>query len=178
VIYLKYRVVGGITMRMFKNKKGFTLVELLAVIVILAVILTIAVPNVMKIVEKTRKDAFESTAAMMISSAKTQAAAYNDYLPNSGECSVIKIDLLELENIDKDPDGGDYDLDNSYVAIANDDGTYKYYVTLIGSKRKVNLALEGNITSSLETDGIKAPSSLKRSDVGLSGTQTCVQVGN
>lgn len=50
------------------NTKGFTLVELLAVIVILAIILLIAVPNVMGIIEKAKKDAFCSTAKLAYNS--------------------------------------------------------------------------------------------------------------
>ena len=45
------------------NKKGFTLVELLAVIVILAIVLIIAVPNIFNIITKTKKDALDIDAA-------------------------------------------------------------------------------------------------------------------
>ena len=41
-----------------KNKKGFTLVELLAVIAILAILVIIALPNVMKLFNNARKDSF------------------------------------------------------------------------------------------------------------------------
>ena len=44
------------------NKKGFTLVELLAVIVILAVIALIATPVVLNMIEESRKGAAESSA--------------------------------------------------------------------------------------------------------------------
>lgn len=43
------------------QKKGFTLVELLAVIVILAVIALIATPNVLNMIEMSRKGAAESS---------------------------------------------------------------------------------------------------------------------
>ena len=46
-------------------KKGFTLIELLAVIVILAVILTIAVPAVMKTVDSAKKKSAENDAIMI-----------------------------------------------------------------------------------------------------------------
>lgn len=49
-----------------KNNKGFTLVELLAVIVILAIILAIAVPGISKILEGSKKSAFEADAKMLI----------------------------------------------------------------------------------------------------------------
>ena len=50
---------------MKKKKRGFTLVELLAVIVILAVILVIAVPQIMSVIESARKGSIESTAKLI-----------------------------------------------------------------------------------------------------------------
>ena len=50
---------------MLQNKKGFTLVELLAVIVILGIILAIAVPTVTGIINNQRESAFEATARMI-----------------------------------------------------------------------------------------------------------------
>jgi type IV pilus assembly protein PilA len=47
-------------------KKGFTLVELLAVIVILAVILAIAVPGISSVISNSTKSAFESDAKMLL----------------------------------------------------------------------------------------------------------------
>ena len=51
---------------MLKNEKGFTLVELLAVLVILAIILAIAIPSITSIVDSTKKSAFESDVKMLI----------------------------------------------------------------------------------------------------------------
>ena len=48
-----------------KGKKGFTLVELLAVIVILAIILAIAVPGISGIISSAKRGAFESDAKMI-----------------------------------------------------------------------------------------------------------------
>ena len=57
---------------MFKTKKnGFTLVELLAVIVILAVILVIAVPSIMDTIKESRKGALASSAKLIASTAET-----------------------------------------------------------------------------------------------------------
>ncbi len=49
-----------------KNNKGFTLVELLAVIVILAIILAIAIPGIGGIINTAKKGAFESDVKMII----------------------------------------------------------------------------------------------------------------
>ena len=54
-----------------QKKNGFTLVELLAVIVILAVILVIAVPSIMSTIKESRKGAFASSAKLIASSAET-----------------------------------------------------------------------------------------------------------
>ncbi|MFA5408781.1 MAG: prepilin-type N-terminal cleavage/methylation domain-containing protein [Bacilli bacterium] len=51
---------------MFKSKKGFTLVELLAVIVILAIILAIAVPSIAGIINGAKKGSFESNAKSIV----------------------------------------------------------------------------------------------------------------
>ena len=59
---------------MKKNKKGFTLVELLAVIVILAVILVIAIPRIIDVIDSSKLSSFESSARMIISDAEKQYA--------------------------------------------------------------------------------------------------------
>ena len=56
---------------MSKPRRGFTLVELLAVIVILAVILVIAVPSIMDTIKESRKGALASSAKLIASSAET-----------------------------------------------------------------------------------------------------------
>jgi prepilin-type N-terminal cleavage/methylation domain-containing protein len=52
------------------KKKGFTLIELLAVIVVLAVVLIIAVPAIGNIIERSRRNTFQSSAKGLIDSAK------------------------------------------------------------------------------------------------------------
>ena len=41
-----------------KNKRGFTLIELLAVIVILAILITTAIPAVSRYLDSSRKDTY------------------------------------------------------------------------------------------------------------------------
>lgn len=53
-----------------KNKKGFTLVELLAVIVVLAIIMVIATISVNKTITKTRTQAFEKNMDVAVKNAK------------------------------------------------------------------------------------------------------------
>jgi type IV pilus assembly protein PilA len=58
-----------------KNQRGLTLVELLAVIVILGIISAIAVPSIGNIIEDTRNDATVQDAIQIINAAKIAHAA-------------------------------------------------------------------------------------------------------
>ena len=57
------------------NKKGFTLVELLAVIAILAILVIIALPNVLSMFNKAKKDTFASETKDMVRIAQQQYLA-------------------------------------------------------------------------------------------------------
>ena len=55
---------------MRKKRNAFTLIELLAVIVILAVILVISIPRILDVIETSKKDSIKSSARMIINSAE------------------------------------------------------------------------------------------------------------
>ena len=56
---------------LLKNRKGFTLVELLAVIVVLAIIILIALPAVLNSMEKARRNSFAIEANEFVKAAET-----------------------------------------------------------------------------------------------------------
>ncbi|QTC43676.1 type II secretion system protein [Bacillus sp. V3] len=60
--------------KFLKNDKGLTLVELLAVIVILGIIAAIAVPSIGKIIDNSKDDAKVAEALQIISAAKLAKA--------------------------------------------------------------------------------------------------------
>ena len=63
-----------------RNKKGFTLVELLAVIVVLAIIILVAMPAVMSAMDKARRNSLTNEANELIRITQT---AYSDDVMNS-----------------------------------------------------------------------------------------------
>ena len=118
------------------RKTGFTLVELLAVIVILAIILVIAVPKVMSVIEDSKKATLESTAKMIASQAEKQKVQ-NTVLGNDK-----KITCKDITNIN--------DVDYADCDIVFDNNTAKVTITGGGKFEGLNIC-DGTKTSAEAT---------------------------
>lgn len=79
-----------------KNEKGLSLVELLAVIVILGIVAAIAIPAIGNIIENSRYNAVKADAINVLSGAQIY------YTDNPGEAGPVAISVLQssgyLEN--------------------------------------------------------------------------------
>ena len=73
------------------NKKGFTLIEILAVLIALVIILVISIPVVTNILESARIRAFNSDAKLVLDTIRIQ----KDADPKLDETSVNKSNLSE-----------------------------------------------------------------------------------
>lgn len=119
------------------NKKGFTLVELLATLTILSIIMMIAVPNVMNILDKNKRTTYLEDAKKLVTLAdykfrKEQTIAK----PNTGECVVYRMSSLDVSELKKGPEGSAYNTAESFVAITYSGGKYQYAVRLAEQKNK------------------------------------------
>lgn len=103
-----------------KNQKGLTLIELLAVIVILGIIAAIAVPAIGSVIEKTRLDAVRADAMQVLDAAKLKVAS--EGVPDSG--TFIK-------------DGSIDDLEN-FIEEVKTLNTYTVHVNPAGTEYKIS----------------------------------------
>ena len=78
------------------NKKAFTLIELLAVIVILSVLALLTSTSMTKILKDSRESISTTQMKLIESAAKTWGAANINKLPEAGNCAYIT--LKDLKN--------------------------------------------------------------------------------
>ena len=112
-----------------KKRNGFTLVELLAVIVILAIILVIAVPQIMGTIESATQASMESSAKMIASQAENQYAVAQTLGKIGDEEGQFKVGTAESMATCGEWAGindVDYDSCSYYISDGN------AYVTLVG----------------------------------------------
>lgn len=136
------------------NKKGFTLVELLAVIAILALLVIIALPNVLSMFNNAKKDLFLTEAKNVF---KESAKKYiSDNMHNSNEGNIY----CKSETDSKNP--LDMDIGNTYYYIEKDSTgkTIKFvawnssgYVTkIVGDNVMLNDVTGNNVSESSAKD--------------------------
>lgn len=113
------------------NKKGFTLVELLGVVVILSIILIIAIPNITSVMERSKRDNYIADAKKFVSLVEYEIRKGTVNKPSSTEIYAITLGYLKTMDLNGSLSGKDYDKDNSYVVIARKSGYLTYYVNLV-----------------------------------------------
>ena len=94
-----------------KNEKGFTLVELLAVIVILALIMSIAVISITGVLDDAKTKTFKETGASIIDGVKKQLLIANELEP--GDYYFTK--ALLTKGGGESPFGGNLTIPDSLV---------------------------------------------------------------
>lgn len=105
-----------------KNSKGFTLVELIGVIVLLSLITIIIVPNILKTIEKNERNSFEESVKGLIRSVQDYYASSTDAFPALG--LEVEDITFEVSNVDKFISGTITDNNGTYSVVNVTDGKY------------------------------------------------------
>lgn len=134
------------------KKNGFTLVELLAMLVVLGIIMVIAIPNITGMIQNQKLDLLKSDATNMVESARMRASKEKIVKPKKNECIVFSLNYLDNnDNILKGPNGGNYDRFDSLVVYTRKGNEYVYYVRLVeeykGKRIGIHLVQSPNINA-------------------------------
>ena len=149
---------------MRKNNKGFTLVELLAVIVIMGILMMVAIPAVTRTIENSRKDTFVDIAKAYVNAVRTswttdsmQCGSSNSYASamDDGDYYIL-IDTADPNRLSVLDKGGKSSWGNrdvkGYVRVnvstVNDKKITKFYISLADGTHGVY----DNLASSKEAD--------------------------
>lgn len=100
-----------------KNKKGFTLVELLAVLTILSMLLIISVPRINKYIIDKKKDSFLTAARNLARQIEYDNMDYFSF-------TRVSLGELDISNLPSEK----YDLEKSIVYVENK----QIYLNLVG----------------------------------------------
>ncbi len=143
------------------NKKGFTLVELLAVVTILAILLLIVAPNVIGLFERNKKEKFVSDAKSLITLAKYKSGLekYTSiFTIAENGCRIATATGLDFNEI-YDPDGNQYNFDECQVMICVINNKETFYVKMYSTK-------DGATTRKIE--GLEAYNFVEEEDLNIS----------
>ena len=138
-----------------KKNKGFTLIELLTVIAILAVILLIAAPTILGVLDKAKRSTFKNQVLMYVEGLKTQVAL-NEIGQEQNITWTNNEATIDFSNINMDSA-------NNYtgkIKVTRDNGKYTYTVIEArgdGWKLKTSKEAKSIIDSDIVKDDGKSP---------------------
>ena len=119
-------------------KKGFTLIEMIAVVIILGIVLLIAVPAVTSYIKGSNDSVYVNSMSSYLQQVKMDYSEkqYGPYI-NKGEIMVVPLKNIKLDkgNTDSSP-YGKIVYSQSYVLIERSTNGVKYYVTVLDKTSK------------------------------------------
>jgi len=111
---------------MKKKEKGFTIIELIATIMILAAVMLIAIPAASNYVANSRKKGYISTAKSYIKSVRNHASAYKYRFDDEEAIYYLPIKCIAMEKKTPSPYGKWVE---AYVVVVSDGTSPEYYWT-------------------------------------------------
>ena len=120
------------------NRKGFSLIELIGMVVILGILMIITVPNIASILKNNRENIVKEDINKIVSGAKNKINTKQAKNPSyEGSCVVMTVGFVDSnDDLKTGLNGGTYNKGSSFVVIRKEresgsSYTYRYYVRLI-----------------------------------------------
>ncbi len=115
------------------KNKGFTLVELLTMLVVLGILMLVAVPNITGIIDSHKTNLIINDASKMLDNAKVKVTQNKSITkPKNGECVSFSLQYVDDgENIVKGPNEGEYNRYESFILMKRENTKYYYYIRLV-----------------------------------------------
>lgn len=131
------------------NKKGFTLVEIIAMMVVIGILMAITIPNISGIIKKNRESQAIEDINKMVGNAKAKLDSGKIKPPYLNSCLVFTLKSLDTnDDIGTGLNGGTYDPYETIVVVTrepledeyyeNATSSYKYYIHLYEEKKEGN----------------------------------------
>ena len=122
------------------NQKGFTLVELIAMLVVITILMAITIPNISGILKKNRENISVEDINKMVGNTKTKIETGKAKYPAiAGQCAVMSLQFIDNNNdIKTGVNGGLYDKLESFIIVKKEQisaetasNHFKYYIRLV-----------------------------------------------
>ena len=145
---------------MLKNKKGFTLIEILAAITVLGILMGIAILSVTKVIENGKKKHYTTAEANMVLAGQSYVQQNRTQLPKAiGQKKKIPMSMLVDKNYIqpiKDYSDNECNMAESYIQVykySQNDYSYVSYLECPNYNSQENInGMTPEITASIEID--------------------------
>lgn len=129
---------------MKKNSKGFTMVEIIAVVAILGILIMVTMPRLLSLVTSSKDEIYVQDAKKLIAQARYVMGKNSNEIekPMAGNYIVLSLNYLGSTNFSSPPNGGSYLTEASFVVVKNvqkpdsDIEDFKYSAVLIESAKE------------------------------------------
>ncbi len=153
------------------HKRAFTLIELLAVIIILGILMVVAIPAVTSYIQNSRKSTYATTAQNVVASARTMVNTGKLDVYDPDTTYYIPYKMIQVENAILSPFG---DIEAAYVVVTINEENYDYYWTC---KDSSNTGMYLTYLADLDSDSIATNMKAISTDIGI-GNRSKIVVFN
>jgi len=121
------------------NKKAFTLVEMLFIVVLIGIIATIVFPNIMDAVKQSKIDEYENTAKILRQSLELYNQDYKEDLWSDENQNVYKPSLNDLQSVNPSLKiNGKCSVQSDGLQITKNDTQFQYQVHIVCDGYEIN----------------------------------------